>query len=609
MKINHNIQALNAYRNLAQNMNNTSKSLEKLSSGMRINRAADDAAGLAISEKMRSQIRGLDMAERNTLDAISLIQTGEGALNQTHEILQRMRELSIQAANGTLEEQDRTAVQNEIDQLTFEIDRIADTTQFNQKKLLSGSEKGNAFAHINSDQVNYAGNGTWSGVVTAQPSEPASVELQLSENIGGLLDSTTPSQIEGKTFIINNKKYEVVTSGAPSAITSNGNIAVKVNWAAPNNDAAKVSNVNNLMNSIKTAVELNDSTFKDPVSGSMNSSITNAVDSTGGVEGTPFTGTLTLASSQNMSVADGQKITMNFSGFNAIKAVSPETGGAVTNLVGKDTSSSSNSTQLTFGGVPAASDAVPYAGDELKVDGLTIRFSNQAQPAYVGGNIATINVKDKNLFEVVDSIQSVLTKAQSIVDGPVKALNSVDSIANTLILSTNKTDDGLSNGLDIQLKDMDFEANKNKDLDLDMQIGANSSEVLKLSLGVMDAAKLGLARSADGAYLGTGINAEKGIDVSTTEAARSAITRIDEAIRMVSEERSKLGAIQNRLEHTTVNLQTANENLTSAESRIRDTDMAKEMTAFTKNNILNQAGQAMLAQANQLPQGILQLLK
>ncbi|PFG04660.1 flagellin [Bacillus sp. es.034] len=609
MKINHNIQALNAYRNLAQNMNNTSKSLEKLSSGMRINRAADDAAGLAISEKMRSQIRGLDMAERNTLDAISLIQTGEGALNQTHEILQRMRELSIQAANGTLEEQDRTAVQNEIDQLTFEIDRIADTTQFNQKKLLSGSEKGNAFAYINSDQVNYAGNGTWNGVVTALPSEPASVELQFSENIGGLLDSTTPSQIEGKTFIINNKKYEVVTSGAPSAITSNGNIAVKVNWAAPNNDAAKVTNVNNLMNSIKTAVELNDSTFKDPISGSINSNITNAVDSTGGVEGTPFTGTLTLASSQNMSVADGQKITMNFSGFNAIKAVSPETGVTVTNLVGKDTSSSSNSTQLTFGGVPAANDAVPYAGDELKVDGLTIRFSNQPQPAYVDGNIAIIDVKDKNLFEVVDSIQNVLTKAQSIVDGSVKALNSVDSIANTLILSTNKTDDGLTNGLDIQLKDMNFEANKNKDLDLDMQIGANSSEVLKLSLGVMDAAKLGLARSADGAYLGTGINAEKGIDVSTTEAARSAITRIDEAIRMVSEERSKLGAIQNRLEHTTVNLQTANENLTSAESRIRDTDMAKEMTAFTKNNILNQAGQAMLAQANQLPQGILQLLK
>src|SRR3954469_15507152 len=155
MRINHNIQALNAYRNLSQTMSSTSKSLEKLSSGLRINKAADDAAGLAISEKMRSQIRGLDMAERNTLDAVSLIQTGEGALSEVHSILQRMRELSVQAANGTLEGPDREAIQSEIDQLTKEIDRIADTTQFNQKKLFSGSEQGRAFADISSDQVSY----------------------------------------------------------------------------------------------------------------------------------------------------------------------------------------------------------------------------------------------------------------------------------------------------------------------------------------------------------------------------------------------------------------------------------------------------------------------
>ena len=137
MRINHNIQALNAYRNLSQTMNATSKSLEKLSSGLRINKAADDAAGLAISEKMRSQIRGLDMAERNTLDAISLIQTGEGALNEVHSILQRMRELSVQAANGTLKAEDKTAIQSEIGQLIAEVDRIAKTTQFNSQNLLN----------------------------------------------------------------------------------------------------------------------------------------------------------------------------------------------------------------------------------------------------------------------------------------------------------------------------------------------------------------------------------------------------------------------------------------------------------------------------------------
>ena len=138
MRINHNIQALNAYNNLSQTMSSTSKSLEKLSSGLRINKAADDAAGLAISEKMRSQIRGLDMAERNTLDAVSLIQTGEGALNEVHSILQRMRELSVQAANGTLEAEDKTAIKSEIDQLIDEVDELLRRTTFNNQSLLNG---------------------------------------------------------------------------------------------------------------------------------------------------------------------------------------------------------------------------------------------------------------------------------------------------------------------------------------------------------------------------------------------------------------------------------------------------------------------------------------
>lgn len=146
MKINHNIQALNAYRNLSQTMGQTSKSLEKLSSGLRINRAADDAAGLAISEKMRSQIRGLGMAERNSLDAISLIQTAEGALSSTHEILQRMRELAVQASNGTLEDEDRQSIQEEVNQLTTEINRIGNSTEFNRKKLLNSQIAPNARA-------------------------------------------------------------------------------------------------------------------------------------------------------------------------------------------------------------------------------------------------------------------------------------------------------------------------------------------------------------------------------------------------------------------------------------------------------------------------------
>ncbi len=201
MRINHNIQALNAYRNLSQTMSATSKSLEKLSSGLRINRASDDAAGLAISEKMRSQIRGLDMAERNALDAISLIQTAEGALSETHNILQRMRELSVQASNGTLTDTAREAIQKEVDQLTFEIDRIADHTQFNQKKLFRGSEEGRAFMEISSEQVAYTSEGKWAGVVTAEPSEPARGDMDVSGELGSL----GSADLDGKSFTINGK--------------------------------------------------------------------------------------------------------------------------------------------------------------------------------------------------------------------------------------------------------------------------------------------------------------------------------------------------------------------------------------------------------------------
>ncbi len=274
MKINHNISALNAYRNLSTNTTNTNKSLEKLSSGLRINKASDDAAGLAISEKMRSQIRGLNMAERNALDGVSLIQTAEGSLSSVHEMLQRMRELTVQSANGTYTDEDRNAIQEEFNQLTKEIDRVSQTTEFNSAKLLNGSKP-------------------------------------------------------------------------------------------------------------------------------------------------------------------------NFS----------------------------------------------------------------------------------------------------------------------------------------------------------FQIGANAGQTIDLTIKQMSAEKLGLGSAA------TPLN------VKTSTTANAAISKIDAAIATVSAERSNLGAMQNRLEHTITNLQTMSENVTSAESRIRDVDMALEMTEFTKNTILNQAAQAMLAQANQLPQGVLQLLK
>ncbi|OAH54601.1 hypothetical protein AWH48_08395 [Domibacillus aminovorans] len=391
MRINHNIQALNAYRNLNNTSNATSKSLEKLSSGLRINRAADDAAGLAISEKMRSQVRGLGMAERNSLDAISLIQTAEGALSSTHEILQRMRELSVQASNGTLEDADREAIQEEINELTHEIDRIADTTQFNQKILFSGKKE--AFA-----EGDFTGNHPW---------------------------------------------------------------------------------------------------------------------------------TKTLAS--------GESFTLTFS-------------------------------------------EIPKPGDKIEIDGTEYTF--------VSGTATAPDIS-------IDSFTTPDDAAAAIASGVSDATSSGN------VLTITATSD-----YNVVLRDADYDTDI-RSLSLAFQIGANESEMLTLDLSPMDAKKLGIATIFDSVKG----NATTGADVSTVEKASEAITIFDKAIRLVSAERSNLGAIQNRLEHTVTNLQTANENLTAAESRIRDLDMAKEMTQFTRNNILNQAGQAMLAQANQLPQGILQLLQ
>ena len=359
MKINHNISALNAYRNLSVNNTNTSKSMEKLSSGLRINKASDDAAGLAISEKMRSQIRGLDMAERNALDGISLIQTAEGALSSTHEILQRMRELSVQAANGSNTDSDRAEIQKEVDQLTTEIDRIGKETEFNTSKLLDGSR-------------------------LSKPGTPPA-------------EGTDPGE------------------GTP------------------------------------------------PTEGTNPGEGTPPAEGTDSGEGTP--------------PAEG---------------TDP---GEITPLA--------EETDLEEG-TPPAEGTDPGEG---------------TPPPVV------------------------------VTPGPSGAIK--------------------------------------------FQIGANSGQSVDLEISDMRAAALGVDE----------------IDISTADKAQKSISLIDVAIQKVSSERARLGAVQNRLEYTVDNLKMMSENLTSAESRIRDLDMALEMTNFTKNNILNQAAQSMLAQANQLPQGVLQLLK
>ncbi|MFD1358956.1 flagellin [Fictibacillus halophilus] len=426
MRINHNIAALNTYRQLGTANAGQMKSMEKLSSGLRINRAGDDAAGLAISEKMRGQIRGLDQASRNAQDGISMIQTAEGALNETHDILQRMRELSVQSANDTNTDQDRKNVQDEMTQLSKEIDRISSTTQFNSKNLLDGS-----MSKASTAQANILGN-----------------------------------------------------------------------------DQLRVTNSS-------TAVATTDA-------------LTSLLDKDGNSLGITMTDTITIS-----YVKDGTTVSNTFT-------------------VSDGAATPASRTLAALGTTGTGDDSNTAAPAMDSTNNKQINIAAQTTGATGAINGLTITVKDAN-----GNIRQAATNSLS-------AFTEVQQAKETR-----------SNG------------------SATFQIGSNTDQSLSLDVNSMSASALGV----------------KDLKVETQTQANVAVKVIDGAIQKVSAERSKLGSVQNRLEHTINNLGTSSENLTAAESRIRDVDMAKEMMNQTKNSILSQAAQAMLAQANQQPQGVLQLLR
>lgn len=448
MRINHNISALNTFRQLSLNNSATTKSLEKLSSGLRINRAGDDAAGLAISEKMRGQIRGLNQAASNASNGISLIQTAEGALNETQSILQRMRELAVQASNDTNTAADRAEIQKEIDQLTQEVDRIGNSTEFNTKKLLNGGASVSAsVSGADAARVSVIGGS-------------AETQVGASVDITAWTAATADTASTTATFTTANS-----TLAASSTITING---ISFNLSG--------ETVQNAINTINEA---------------------------------------------------GLGVTASYT-----------TGGSIT-LTSDTIGSKSNMVISGVGGSFTGADSVTQGADaSVTITGTPGYSSN--------GNTITITSGDA-------------TGLQFTVSGATGAA----------LINVN------SNG------------------GLNMHIGANENQTMYISINDMRATALGV----------------DAIDVTSKESAEDAIKTIQNALNIVSSERSKLGAYQNRLEHTINNLGTTSENLTASESRIRDVDMANEMMEFTKNNILSQAAQAMLAQANQQPQSVLQLLQ
>ncbi|HEX3030138.1 MAG TPA: flagellin [Clostridia bacterium] len=502
MRINHNIASLNTYRQLSANSANGSKSLEKLSSGLRINKAGDDAAGLAISEKMRGQIRGLDQASRNAQDGISLIQTAEGALNETHSILQRMRELAVSSTVDTATTDDRAKIQEEVDQLAKEITRIANTTQFNTQSLLNGAK-----------DVTGEGELTFGIGANAGQILTFSIGAMDAQSLGVARSATTANVLSGATD---------VTSAT-------------------------------LANDVGTAI-VNGATL------TLSANATAATGTTGAVGG------LTITTGGNTSELNGIKIAFADGGDGVTAGNESTTWDAATKTITVTGDFNNGDTGGTYA---AAADVKNAINSRLSSLGYT----------------ATVNVA------------GVAGTGTAGTNGTVAGGLAADEVRLTIgaedqVVKNNATS-------------VTFTSTANEGLTLKLDGSLSAATAATISITRTDSSA---ATFAGGAKTSDAV-AAAGIDVSSRTSADTAITTLDTAIKSVSQERSKLGALQNRLEHTINNLGTSSENLTASESRIRDVDMAKEMMEFTKNNILSQAAQAMLAQANQQPQGVLQLLR
>ena len=486
MVVQHNMQAANANRMLGITSGAQAKSTEKLSSGYKINRAADDAAGLTISEKMRKQIRGLDKASSNAQDGVSSVQTAEGALTEVHSMLQRMNELAVQAANGTnSKDTDRKAIQDEIDQLNTEIDRVAETTKFNEIYLLKGDD-GEKTINLKAHDAGLKGT--------------------LTDNGDGTATFTMKTLNAGDTVSIGGKNY---TIGGEEADVKQMFTEAKITGKAGD----------------KVTINGKEFTYYDK-----------AADGQTALKTAGFY-------AEQPSAADKDSATPAYASTDAIAALKSAT-------ISVGTKSITTIDDTKADGIDDNNTSVITKQKAYELAGKELLAANQ-----IGDTVGNAEVKNGDKSDL----------AYNAGDGTFNIKVGQAKVANTLSFS--------------------------------LHVGADADMTNKITVDIdtMNSANLGI----------------KGLNVTDKNgtAATYAIDAISDAISKVSSQRSALGAVQNRLEHTIDNLDNISENTSSAESRIRDTDMAKEMVNYSKNNILAQAGQSMLAQANQSNQGVLSLLQ
>jgi flagellin len=734
LRINQNVLSIKTYSNLSQTSDRLEKSIQKLSSGLRINSAADDAAGLAISEKMRRQIRGLNRASLNAQDGISMIQTAEGALNESQSILQRMRELAIQASNDTLTSNDRLEIQKEVNQLRTEIDRIAQGTEFNTKKLLDGSQSAlisSSSKAVNGIVVGNAKNGGDYNVsialISGGISQMQRSQMFTDKNTGKLADGTTKLEdiaefydSNGKFLLDSPQQLTITGNSKDASVTVDGQMSLnelagKIQQAINSSNGLGMSNStaevvttaatnvsglggymqvvsgsvgdqgnfsiagpqdvvnalgfsvareskNNLVQMMIEDTQGNRTTVRtssDKASGLLEgidlqfTSQAAQIAGVGGLEGglklsAPQTFTISAGGDDvAITVASGNW-TMEGIARSINQQIADEISGGETGLQGLEASivegelrltfeppTSSAGTTLTITGASAETLGVNNTGptsgfvngnkDESKAisgfslyhttDGTVVNFTvTDADGDNVALNAYTTD-SDAEAADMVEiknwiaSANSQLTGAD--VQARVDAVNGSLAFTATRVGQENfnggpaaksqvtlavsdadaMTKFGLKNGTAQGSGDTNFRLHVVNNQP-QFQIGADAGQRMQISMSDMSSRALGVDK----------------LDMTSVEGAQSAMTKINKALDTVSGERSKLGSYQNRLEYAINNIKNTSSNLTAAESRIRDADIAMEMIEFTRNQIISQSGTAMLAQANMVPQSVLSLL-
>ncbi|WEG11253.1 flagellin [Pullulanibacillus sp. KACC 23026] len=504
MQINTNITAMNTLRLLNNASQAQSKSMAKLSSGLRINSAADDAAGLSISEKMKGQIRGLDQASRNAQDGISMTQTAEGALNETTDILQRMRELATQSANDTNTDQDRSAIQDEMNQLTDEVNRIGNTTEFNTQKLLNGGNAG-PVQNVQADSAFTNAAVTGASGLTGDTDHTIAITYNAGTSATTIAASTSLTKAGTGTATGTISGTYTGTSDISSITvakdSTTGDWTVNGDTVTPSTNDLSWNGLTISFDDISNTANGDTFTYTGDVNAEVAAGYTATIDDSA-VTGTVSSG----AGSQTYTTADGKSVTADLGTFDFAAD-----GDGTTNNITFD---------QTQGGTG---------------------FSATLQIGANTGQSMTLNISD---------MRAAALGLSSATGGTEDVTDSDGNTVTASFTATQQVTDGTNND-----------------------------------------------------------NTEYALDLSSSDKASAAISVIDNAINTVSSERSKLGAYENRLDHTINNLNTSSQNITEASSRITDVDMASEMSEQTKDSILSQAAQAMLAQANQQPQQVLQLLR